>query len=76
MLDLIGLIGMTALGAMLLLGIAAWRFPNLVGGIAGMAQSKLPAYGGGIQFTATLVVFLALVIFGWLITKDRLFQES
>ena len=75
MLDLIGLIGMTALGAMLLLGIAAWRFPNLVGGIAGMAQSKLPAYGGGIQFTAPLVVFLALVMFGWLITKDRLFQE-
>jgi len=74
--DLIGLSGMTVVGTTILLGIVVWRFPKLFPGVVSTIQSSIPETPGGMSVTTPLIVFIVLVVFAWLITRDRFLPEK
>ena len=73
--DLVALIGMWLVGALGLIGLFYWQFPQMFTGVIDLAGRSLPDIKNVFSNGTPLIAIIGLLVMAWVFTRDSFFAE-
>lgn len=73
--DVVALAGMSFVGVIALAGLMFWRFPELLGKIAGLPAPSASSWTNIVSSSSPFVVVLGAILLVWLLARDSFFAE-